>query len=49
MNPLEPNKLLDAVDARTKLAGSNKMELLLFSGKYLVICGGDTAGIYQIF
>lgn len=31
MNPLEPNKLLDAVDARTKLAGSNKMELLLFS------------------
>lgn len=31
MNPLEPNKLLEAVDARTKLAGSNKMELLLFS------------------
>lgn len=31
MNPLESNKLLDAVDARTKLAGSNKMELLLFS------------------
>lgn len=31
MNPLEPTKLLDAVDARTKLAGSNKMELLLFS------------------
>ncbi len=31
MNPLEPNKLLDAIDARTKLAGSNKMELLLFS------------------
>lgn len=31
MNPLEPNKLLDAVDGRTKLAGSNKMELLLFS------------------
>ncbi|MEW6676663.1 MAG: chemotaxis protein [Pseudomonadota bacterium] len=31
MNPLEPIKLLDAVDARTKLAGSNKMELLLFS------------------
>ncbi|MDP2821660.1 MAG: chemotaxis protein [Sulfuritalea sp.] len=31
MNSLEPNKLLDAVDGRTKLAGSNKMELLLFS------------------
>jgi len=31
MNPLEPAKLLEAVDARTKLAGSNKMELLLFS------------------
>lgn len=31
MNPLEPNKLLETVDARTKLAGSNKMELLLFS------------------
>ena len=31
MNPLEPNKLLEAIDARTKLAGSNKMELLLFS------------------
>jgi len=31
MNPLEPTKLLDAIDARTKLAGSNKMELLLFS------------------
>ncbi len=31
MNPLEPTKLLEAVDARTKLAGSNKMELLLFS------------------
>ncbi len=31
MNELEPNKLLAAVDARTKLAGSNKMELLLFS------------------
>ena len=31
MNALEPNKLLDAVDGRTKLAGSNKMELLLFS------------------
>jgi len=31
MNPLEPNKLLDSIDARTKLAGSNKMELLLFS------------------
>lgn len=31
MNPLEPQELLDKVDARTKLAGSNKMELLLFS------------------
>jgi two-component system chemotaxis response regulator CheV len=31
MNPLEPQKLLDSVDARTKLVGSNKMELLLFS------------------
>ncbi len=31
MNPLEPTKLLEAIDARTKLAGSNKMELLLFS------------------
>jgi len=32
MNPLEsPQQLLDAVDARTKLAGSNKMELLLFT------------------
>lgn len=31
MNPSEKPELLDAVDARTKLAGSNKMELLLFS------------------
>ncbi|MDO9226854.1 MAG: chemotaxis protein [Pseudomonadota bacterium] len=31
MNPLEPTKLMDSIDARTKLAGSNKMELLLFS------------------
>jgi two-component system chemotaxis response regulator CheV len=31
VNPLEPTKLMEAVDARTKLAGSNKMELLLFS------------------
>jgi len=31
MNPLESPQLLDAIDARTKLAGSNKMELLLFS------------------
>jgi two-component system chemotaxis response regulator CheV len=31
MNPLEPQKLLETVDARTKLVGSNKMELLLFS------------------
>jgi len=29
MNPSEKPELLDAVDARTKLAGSNKMELLL--------------------
>ena len=31
MNPLESPQLLEAIDARTKLAGSNKMELLLFS------------------
>ena len=31
MNELEQSKLIDSVDARTKLAGSNKMELLLFS------------------
>lgn len=31
MNELEQAKLIDAVDARTKLAGSNKMELLLFA------------------
>jgi two-component system chemotaxis response regulator CheV len=31
MNELEQSKLIDAVDGRTKLAGSNKMELLLFS------------------
>jgi two-component system chemotaxis response regulator CheV len=31
MNPLESPQLLEAVDARTKLAGSNKMELLLFT------------------
>jgi len=31
MHPPEVDKLLDAVDGRTKLAGSNKMELLLFS------------------
>jgi two-component system, chemotaxis family, chemotaxis protein CheV len=32
MNPLEsPPQLIDHIDARTKLAGSNKMELLLFS------------------
>lgn len=31
MNPLEPQKLMDSVDARTKLVGSNRMELLLFS------------------
>ena len=28
---MQSNQLLDAVDARTKLAGSNKMEILLFS------------------
>lgn len=31
MNPLESPQLLESIDARTKLAGSNKMELLLFS------------------
>ncbi|NWG86542.1 MAG: chemotaxis protein CheV [Hydrogenophilaceae bacterium] len=31
MNELEQSKLIDAVDGRTKLAGSNKMEVLLFS------------------
>lgn len=31
MNELEQAKLIDTVDGRTKLAGSNKMELLLFS------------------
>jgi two-component system chemotaxis response regulator CheV len=31
MNPLESTQLLQSIDARTKLAGSNKMELLLFS------------------
>lgn len=31
MNPLESPQLIDSIDARTKLAGSNKMELLLFS------------------
>ncbi len=31
MNPTDKAELLDTVDARTKLAGSNKMELLLFS------------------
>lgn len=28
---MQPNQLLEAVDARTKLVGSNKMEILLFS------------------
>ena len=28
---LQDNNLLDAVDARTKLVGSNNMEILLFS------------------
>lgn len=31
MNLIENKNLLDAVDARTRLAGSNKMEILLFS------------------
>lgn len=31
MNELEQSKLIDSVDGRTKLAGSNKMELLLFA------------------
>ncbi|MDD4880094.1 MAG: chemotaxis protein [Gallionellaceae bacterium] len=31
MNPLDSHQLIDSVAARTKLAGSNKMELLLFS------------------
>ncbi len=31
MNPLDSPQLIDNVDARTKLAGSNKMELLLFT------------------
>jgi two-component system chemotaxis response regulator CheV len=31
MNVLENKNLLDSVDARTRLAGSNKMEILLFS------------------
>ena len=31
MNEMEQARLIDSVDARTKLAGSNKMELLLFT------------------
>lgn len=31
MELVESKKLLDSVDARTRLAGSNKMEILLFS------------------
>lgn len=31
MTPLEPPQLMEHIDARSKLAGSNKMELLLFS------------------
>lgn len=31
MDPIANDTLLDSVDARTKLAGSNKMEILLFS------------------
>ena len=31
MDLVESKNLLDSVDARTRLAGSNKMEILLFS------------------
>jgi two-component system chemotaxis response regulator CheV len=31
MNTLDSHQLIDSIDARTKLAGSNKMELLLFT------------------
>lgn len=31
MNPLDSHQLIESIDARTKLAGSNKMELLLFT------------------
>ncbi len=31
MNPLDSPQLIENIDARTKLAGSNKMELLLFT------------------
>ena len=31
MDLVEKKNLLDSVDARTRLAGSNKMEILLFS------------------
>ena len=31
MNLVESKNLLDSVDARTRLAGSNKMEILLLS------------------
>ncbi len=31
MNLVENKNLLDSVDARTRLAGSNKMEILLFT------------------
>ena len=31
MELVENKNLLDSVDARTRLAGSNKMEILLFS------------------
>jgi len=31
MNAVESRNLLEGVDARTRLAGSNKMEILLFS------------------
>jgi two-component system chemotaxis response regulator CheV len=34
MDLVENKNLLDSVDARTRLAGSNKMEILLFSLGY---------------
>ncbi|HTP95252.1 MAG TPA: chemotaxis protein [Burkholderiales bacterium] len=40
MDLSESKSLIDAVDARTKLAGANKMEILLFS-----LGGGETFGI----
>ena len=31
MSPPEDNSMLESIDARTRLAGSNRMEILLFS------------------